>query len=204
VNGMRPTVFREIKMKNNLKQSLAFLLIFVVLTGVLYPLLVTGLAAVIFPWQAGGSLIKSPDGIVIGSQNIGQEFTSPKYFWGRPSATAGQPYNAMASGASNLSVLNPDLAKQVEGRMARLKAADPDNTLPVPVDLVTASASGLDPNISPAAAYYQVHRVASTRGLTEQKVRDLVTARIEKPFLGIIGEPRVNVLSLNMALDSVQ
>jgi potassium-transporting ATPase KdpC subunit len=191
-------------MKNSIKSSITFLLVFAVLTGVIYPLLVTGLAAVIFPWQAGGSLIKNPDGAAIGSQNIGQEFTSPKYFWGRPSATASQPYNAMASGASNLSVLNPELARQAEERMARLKAADPDNTLPVPVDLVTASASGLDPDISPAAAYYQVHRVASARGLTEQKVRDLVTAHIEKPFLYIFGEPRVNILSLNLALDSVQ
>jgi K+-transporting ATPase ATPase C chain len=191
-------------MKNNIKQSLAFFFIFVVITGVLYPLLVTGLTAVIFPWQSGGSLIKAADGTVLGSQVIGQEFTSPKYFWGRPSATAGQPYNAMASGASNLSVLNPELARQAEERMARLKAADPDNTLPVPVDLVTASASGLDPDISPAAANYQVHRVASARSLPEQTVRDLVTAHIEKPFLNIFGEPRVNVLSLNMALDSVQ
>ncbi len=186
------------------KQSLAFLVLFILITGILYPLLVTGLAVVIFPWQAGGSLIKSADGLIIGSQNIGQEFTSPKYFWGRPSATAGQPYNAAASGASNLSVLNPELARQVEERMTRLKAADPDNTLPVPVDLVTASASGLDPDISPSAAYYQVHRVAAARGLPEQTVHDLVTAHIEKPFLYIFGEPRVNVLSLNLALDSVQ
>jgi K+-transporting ATPase ATPase C chain len=191
-------------MKNNLKRSITFLFVFALITGVLYPLLVTGLAAVIFPWQAGGSLIKSPYGLVTGSKNIGQQFSSPKYFWGRPSATTGQPYNAMASGASNLSVLNPELARQAEERMDRLNAADPENTQPVPVDLITASASGLDPDISPTAAYYQVHRVASARGLPEQKVRDLVTEHIEKPFLNIIGEPRVNVLSLNMALDSVQ
>lgn len=201
---MLTVIFQGIKMKNNIKNSFVFLAAFILITGLLYPLLVTGVAAVIFPWQANGSLIKGVDGNIVGSQNIGQEFTSPKYFWGRPSATAGQPYNAMASGASNLSVLNPDLQKQVSGRIDRLKAADPENVLPIPVDLVTASASGLDPDISPAAAYYQVHRVAAARHLPEKQVQDLVTGQIIQPFLGIIGEPRVNVLSLNLALDSVQ
>jgi len=191
-------------MKNSIKQTLVIFAAFVLITGVIYPLLVTGLATVLFSWQAGGSLVKGPDGAYVGSQNIGQEFTSPEYFWGRPSATAGQPYNAQASGASNLSVLNPELQKQVAERIARLQEADPDNTLPVPVDLVTASASGLDPDISPEAAYYQVHRVAAARHLPEQQVRDLVTQHIVKPFPGIPGEPAVNVLSLNLALDSVQ
>lgn len=191
-------------MKNTIKQNLVIFAAFVIITGVIYPLLVTGAAAVLFPWQANGSLIKGPDGKTVGSQNIGQEFTSPEYFWGRPSATAGQPYNAQASGASNLSVLNPELQKQVAERMAHLKEADPENTLPVPVDLVTASASGLDPDISPEAAYYQVHRVAVARHLPEQQVRDLVTKHIVKPFPGIPGKPAVNVLSLNLALDSVQ
>jgi K+-transporting ATPase ATPase C chain len=192
------------KMKNTIKQTLVLFAAFVLVTGVIYPLLVTGVAAVIFPWQAGGSLIKGPNGAYVGSQNIGQEFTSPKYFWGRPSATADHAYNAQSSGASNLSVLNPELQKQVAERVAHLKEADPENTLPVPVDLVTTSASGLDPDISPDAAYYQVHRVAATRHLPEQQVRDLVTKHIVKPFPGIPGEPAVNVLSLNLALDSVQ
>lgn len=191
-------------MKNSIKRSLVLLIAFVLITGVIYPLLVTGIAAVIFPWQANGSLIKTAGGTYVGSQNIGQEFTSPKYFWGRPSATADHAYNAMASGASNLSVLNPELQKQVAERTARLKAADPENTLPVPVDLVTASASGLDPDISPASANYQVHRVAAARHLPEQQVQDLITRQTIQPFLGIFGEPRVNVLSLNLALDSVQ
>lgn len=201
---MLTVIFQGIKMKNNIKNSFVFLAAFILITGVLYPLLVTGVAAVIFPWQANGSLIKGVNGTAVGSQNIGQEFTSPKYFWGRPSATGDHAYNAMASGASNLSVLNPDLQKQVSGRIDRLKAADPENVLPIPVDLVTASASGLDPDISPAAAYYQVHRVAAVRHLPEKQVQDLVTGQIIQPFLGIIGEPRVNVLSLNLALDSVQ
>lgn len=191
-------------MKNTLKKSVVFLFAFILLTGIAYPLLVTGVAAVLFPWQANGSLVKESNGAVVGSQNIGQEFTSPAYFWGRPSATADHAYNAQASGASNLSVLNPILQQQVAERIARLKAAEPENTLPVPVDLVTASASGLDPDISPAAAYYQVHRVAVARHLPEQRIRDLVANHIEKPFLFIIGEPRVNVLSLNLALDSVK
>ena len=191
-------------MKNNIKQACVLFILFVVITGVIYPLLVTGVAAVIFPWQAGGSLVKNSAGVVIGSKNIGQSFDSPQYFWGRPSATADHPYNAQASGASNLSVLNPELQKQVAERVARLKAADPENTLPVPVDLVTASASGLDPEISPEAAYYQVHRVAAARHLPDQQVRDLVTAHISKPLPGIPGASVVNVLSLNMALDSVQ
>jgi potassium-transporting ATPase KdpC subunit len=192
------------KMKKVFRQTISFFVVFVILTGGMYPLLITGFAALVFPWQAVGSPVTGKNGEIIGSKLIGQEVSNPAYFWGRPSATAEYPYNAQASGASNLSVLNPILKQQVNDRMAHLKAADPENSLPVPVDLVTASASGLDPDISPAAAYYQAHRVAAARGLPDQKVRDLIAAHIEKPFLLIFGEPRVNVLLLNLALDSVQ
>lgn len=178
------------------------------LTGLAYPLLVTGLAKGIFPHQAAGSLIRK-NGEVIGSEWIGQPFTDPGHFWGRPSATLdakGQPhpYNAANSGASNLAPSNPALAKAVADRIAALRAADPDATGPVPVDLVTASASGLDPHISPAAAAFQAHRVAKTRGLEEPKVRALVEAHVEAPQLGTLGEARVNVLRLNLALDALR
>jgi K+-transporting ATPase ATPase C chain len=178
-----------------------------VVTGLAYPFVITGLSKLIFPHQAGGSLIVK-EGKVIGSEWIGQSFTAPKDFWGRPSATADAdskplPYNAANSGGSNLAPSNPDLAKAVQERIAALRAADPEATGPVPVDLVTASASGLDPHISPASAVFQVHRVAKTRGLDEAKVRDLVTAHIEGPQLGVLGESRVNVLKLNLALDAL-
>ncbi|WP_257308721.1 potassium-transporting ATPase subunit KdpC [Geothrix fuzhouensis] len=178
-----------------------------VLTGVAYPLLVTGLGKAIFPRQAGGSLIRK-GGQVIGSEWIAQSFTSPRDFWSRPSATVDAnnkplPYNGANSGGSNLAPSNPDLAKAVTERIAALQAADPETRDPVPVDLVTASGSGLDPHISPASAAYQVRRVAKARGLDEAKVRDLVSAHIEPPQFGVLGEARVNVLKLNLALDGL-
>lgn len=177
---------------------------FGLLTGLVYPLLMTGIAKVAFPYQANGSLIARQDGRVSGSAQIGQSFDDPKYFWGRLSNTAGMAYNAASSGGSNYSVLNDALLKQAQARIDALHAADPENNLPVPVDLVTSSASGLDPHISPATAYYQAARVARARGLSEVQVRGLIAQHTEIPFLGIFGEPRVNVLLLNLALDSVQ
>ena len=178
------------------------------LTGLAYPLLVTGAAKAIFPRQAGGSLI-TRDGEVIGSEWIGQRFTDPGHFWGRPSATVDAdgkplPYNAANSGASNLAPSNPNLAKAVADRIQALRAADPEATGPVPVDLVTASGSGLDPHISPAAADFQVHRVAKARRLDEAAVRALVARHTEGPQLGLLGEARVNVLALNLDLDGLR
>jgi K+-transporting ATPase ATPase C chain len=185
-----------------LRPALVLLALFTVLTGIAYPLLVTGIAQVAFPSQANGSRITRHNQ-VMGSALIGQSFTDPKYFWGRPSATAPTPTNAAASNASNLGPSNPALATAVQDRVAALRAADPEAPLPVPVDLVTSSASGLDPHISPAAALLQVHRVARLRGLPEAKVRALVDARIEDRTLGLWGEPRINVLLLNLALDDL-
>jgi len=176
------------------------LVVLTILTGLVYPLVVTGVAEVAFPHQAHGSLI-THGGRAVGSHLIGQAFSDPRYFWSRPSATTPMPYNAGSSGGSNLGPTNPDLGKQVAERVATLRAADPGNTRPVPVDLVTASASGLDPDISPAAAEFQVPRVARVRGLAESAVRDLVSAHTSPRFLGVLGEPRVNVLKLNLALD---
>lgn len=169
-------------------------------TGLAYPLLTTGIASAVFPHQAGGSLIER-DGKVVGSEWIGQSFTSPQYFWGRPSATAPMPYNAAASGGSNLGPSNPALAEAIRARVDALKAVDPDNAAPVPVDLVTASGSGLDPHISPAAAAYQAARVARVRGLPRAEVDALIQAHTDKPALSVLGEPSVNVLTLNLALD---
>ena len=154
----------------------------------------------LFPAQANGSLIVQDDQ-PIGSRLIGQSFTDPRYFWGRPSATAGHPYNALASGGSNLGPLNPALIEAVQVRIAALKAADPANPRPIPADLVLASASGLDPHISPAAAVYQIERVARRRGLDTGRVEALVQAHTEGRWLGLLGQPRVNVLELNLALD---
>lgn len=190
-------------MNLQLRPALVCLAGFSVLTGLAYPLALTGLARVLFPRQAGGSLLRQ-DGRVIGSALIGQAFTAPKDFWGRPSATAPEPYDGAASGASNLAPSSPALRRAVEARIAALRAADPGATGPVPVDLVTASASGLDPDISPAAAAFQVPRVARARGLDEARVRALVARHTEGPQLGILGEPRVNVLSLNRALDTLR
>jgi K+-transporting ATPase ATPase C chain len=181
------------------------LVIFVVLTlvtGVAYPLAITALASLLFSQEASGSLIER-NGVIVGSRLIGQDFSDPKYFWGRPSATAERPYNALASGGSNQGPLNPALIDAVKGRIEALRAADPDSRAPVPVDLVTASASGLDPDISPAAAAFQVARIARVRGVNADEVRKLVVEHTELPILGFIGAPRVNVLALNMALDTL-
>lgn len=173
------------------------------LCGIGYPLAVTGLAQTLFPAQAAGSLIVK-DGKTVGSALIGQGFVDPRHFWGRPSATAPAPYNAQGSGGSNLGPLNPALIDAVKGRVAALQAADPGNEAPVPVDLVTASASGLDPHISAAAARYQAPRVARLRGLTLAQVEAVVEQHTEGRWLGFLGEPRVAVLPLNLALDALQ
>lgn len=178
----------------------AFILL-TLITGVVYPLLVTGLAQGLWPAQANGSLVVV-NGKAVGSVLIGQSFEDAAYFWGRPSATANTPYNASASAGSNAGPLNPALLAAVQARLNALQAADPDNHAPVPVDLVTASGSGLDPHISPAAAEYQVNRVAKARGLEATAVRALVSQYTEHPQWGLFGEPRVNVLQLNLALDS--
>ena len=187
-------------MKTLIRPAVTLFILLSVITGLIYPLLVTGIGQALFPQQAAGSLIER-DGKLIGSRLIGQNFTDPKYFWGRPSATGPYPYNAAASGGSNLGPLNPALKEAVESRVKALRIADPGNAAPVPVDLVTASASGLDPHISPAAAEYQVTRVARARGLAPETVRNLVTQQTENRQWGIFGEPRVNVLELNLALD---
>jgi K+-transporting ATPase ATPase C chain len=188
-------------MISQIRPALMVLLLLTLVTGVAYPLLVTGIAQTVFPSQAQGSLIVK-DGKVVGSKLIGQPFDDPKYFWSRPSATSPFGDNAGSSSGSNLSPTNPDLIKAVQGRVDALRAADPGNTAPVPVDLVTASGSGLDPHISPAAAFYQVPRVAKARKLPSEVVRELVERHIEGRSLGFLGEPRVNVLALNLALDS--
>ena len=185
---------------NPLRPALVLLALLTVITGIVYPLVVTVIAQTVFPSQANGSLIQR-DGKLIGSRLIGQPFDAPKYFWSRPSATSPHPYNASASSGSNQGPTNPALIKAVEQRVDALRAADPGNTALVPVDLVTASASGLDPHISPAAALYQAPRVARARGVDETAVRRLVVSHIEDRQLGFLGEPRVNVLALNLALD---
>ena len=182
-----------------LRPALILFVILTVLTGIVYPLTVTALAQWLFPYQANGSIV-TVDGQPIGSELIGQAFSSPGYFWGRPSATGPQPYNASASGGSNMGPLNPALGDAVKARIAMLKAADPGNELRVPVDLVTASASGLDPDISLLAAYYQAGRVAKVRNLPFAQITALIERYARRPWLGIFGEPRVNVLALNIAL----
>ena len=188
-------------MNSILRPALTLLILLTVLTGIVYPFLVTGVAHVIFPAKADGSLIVD-GGRTVGSRLVGQPFSDPKYFWSRPSATSPQPDNALASGGSNLGPLNPALTDAVKARIAALAAGDPGNHAPVPVDLVTASASGLDPDISLAAAYYQANRVARARSLTPARVRALIAAHARRSLLGVIGSPRVNVLELNLALDA--
>jgi potassium-transporting ATPase KdpC subunit len=187
-------------MLTHVRAAVVSLALFTVVTGLAYPAIVTVIAQLAFPHQANGSLIVK-DGKAVGSALIGQPFDDPKYFWGRPSATSPFGYNAGASGASNLSPTNADLIKVVQGRVEALRAADPGNAAPVPVDLVTASGSGLDPHISPAAALYQVGRVAKARKMDEATVRRLVEQNTEGRQFGFLGEPRVNVLALNLGLD---
>lgn len=194
---------QERAMKDQIRPALTMLLLLTVLTGLVYPLAVTGLAQLLFPDQANGSLIVR-EGRVIGSRLIGQFFDKPEYFWSRPSATAPFPYNAAASGGSNLGPTNPVLIEAVNARVAALRAADPGNDLPIPVDLVTASGSGLDPHISPAAAQYQAKRVARARSLDESTVQTLVAQHTEGRQFGLLGERRVNVLQLNLALDALR
>ena len=190
-------------MKTILRPALTLLLVLTVLTGVIYPLVVTGVAQVAFPAQANGSLIRR-EGKPIGSRLIGQPFSAPQYFWSRPSATSPQPYNGLASGGSNLGPTNPALIAAVKARIAALRAADPGNHAPIPVDLVTASGSGLDPDISLAAAYYQAGRVARARGVSVRRVRALIAVHARGGELGVLGDPRINVLELNLALDAMK
>ncbi|MCY0386699.1 potassium-transporting ATPase subunit KdpC [Robbsia sp. Bb-Pol-6] len=202
-------------MKNTLRPVLVLFAALVGVTGVAYPAFVTAFARVAFPDQAGGSLI-TRQGKVVGSRLIGQQFDAPYYFWGRLSATAPNPYNASASGGSNLGPTNPALVDAIKGRIAALRAADSRDAAPgragpgqadpapIPVDLVTSSASGLDPEISPAAALYQMPRVARARGLAPERVRALIAEQTQGRQLGVLGEPRVNVLALNLALDAAQ
>jgi len=189
-------------MKRILMQSLLAWLVLTVLTGIIYPLLVTGLAQLCCRAQAQGSLVER-NGRLIGSALIGQPFDRPRYFWGRPSATTPQPYNGLASGGSNLSPTNPAQIEAVRTRVAALLQADPQNRAPVPVDLVTASASGLDPDISPAAAQYQVMRVARARGIDPERLRALIAAHTQRRQWVILCEERINVLELNLALDQL-
>ena len=188
-------------MNSILRPALVLFALLTFVTGVAYPLVVTGIAKVVFPAEAAGSLVVR-DGKVVGSRLIGQNFSDPKHFWSRPSATSPMANNASSSGGSNLGPLNPALADAVKGRIEALRAADPGNTAKVPVDLVTASASGLDPEISIAAAQYQVARVAKASGVPVEQVRALISAQARGQLFGFLGEPRVNVLMLNLALDN--
>jgi K+-transporting ATPase ATPase C chain len=186
-----------------IRNTLMSLLLFTILTGFIYPLAVTGLAQAIFPKQANGSIIVK-NGKPVGSSLLGQQFEDPKYFCGRLSATTPYPYNGGASTGSNLGPNNPDLMKAVQSRIDALRAVDPGNGAKIPVDLVTASGSGLDPHISLAAAEYQLHRVAKTRGLDDAGIRDIVAKNTRGRWLGLIGEPAVNVLELNLALNELK
>jgi potassium-transporting ATPase KdpC subunit len=182
-------------------QSIRALVVFTVITGVAYPLLVTGIAQLLFRDKANGSLIVK-DGKVLGSALIGQPFSDPKYFWSRGSGTSPMPYNGASSSGTNLGPTNPALKEAVDGRIKALRDAGADPSKPVPADLATASGSGLDPHISPAAAEYQIARVAKARNISEEKIRELVQKHTEGRQLGVLGEPRVNVLQLNLALDA--
>jgi len=190
-------------MKNSFRPMLVLFVFLTVITGIVYPLVVTAVGQAVFSHQANGSLIEK-DGKPVGSEIIGQQFDAPYYFWGRLSATTPNPYNAQTSGGSNLGPTKPALADEVKGRLAALHDADPSNTVPVPVDLVTSSGSGLDPDISPAAAAYQAARVAKARGLSREQVDGLIAQSTSGRQLGVFGERRVNVLKLNLALDQLK
>ncbi|GJH07997.1 potassium-transporting ATPase subunit KdpC [Caballeronia novacaledonica] len=190
-------------MKTILRPAIVLFVALTVLTGLVYPAVVTAIGQAAFPHQANGSLIER-DGKAVGSEIIGQQFDAPQYFWGRLSATTPNPYNAGSSSGSNLGPTNPALADEIKGRIDALHAADPDNRSPLPVDLVTSSGSGLDPEISPAAAAYQVARVAKARGMTSAQVEALVGEATSARQFGVLGEPRVNVLKLNLALDAAR
>ncbi len=190
-------------MSNYLKPAAILLLLLTVLTGVIYPVIVTAFAQIFYPEQANGSLIKEQSGNLRGSTLIGQAFSDPKYFWGRPSATSPYANNAAASSGSNLGPTNPALIEAVKARINALQAADPDNHALVPVDLITASGSGLDPHISPAAANYQISRIAKVRRIELKKLQALVHVHTEGRQWYFLGEPRVNVLTLNLALDNL-
>lgn len=190
-------------MKNLLRPAISLFILLSLITGLVYPVVVTGIGKALFPAQAAGSLIIK-NGKPVGSELIGQNFSDPRYFWGRPSATSPQPYNASASSGSNQGPLNPALTDAVKGRIDALKAADPDNRLPIPVDLIAASGSGLDPQISPAAAEYQAGRVARARHLDAGVVEKLIAGHTEGRQWGVFGEPKVNVLQLNLALDQMK
>jgi K+-transporting ATPase ATPase C chain len=189
-------------MTTHLRPAATIFIALTLLCGIVYPYVVTGFGKAAWSTRAAGSLV-TRDGKAVGSLLIGQAFTSPRHFWGRPSATAPAPNNAAGSGGSNLGPLNPALADAVRGRIAALRQADPGNLAPVPVDLVTASASGLDPDISLAAAQYQAGRVARARGLETARVQALIDAHAERPLFGFLGEPKVNVLALNLALETL-
>ena len=190
-------------MWQSIRTAVLLFAVMTLLTGILYPFAVTGVAQALFPRQANGSLMKITEE-KMASELVGQPFSEPRYFWGRPSATMPVAYNGASSAGSNLGPSNPVLKETVQKRIAALRSADPDNKLPIPVDLVTASGSGLDPHISPAAALYQVSRVAKARGADEKKVADLVRTCIQDRQFGILGEPAVHVLRLNMALDAMR
>ena len=189
-------------MSTLVRPAVSLFVLMTLVTGIVYPLVITGAAQAACSKQAAGSLIVK-DGKPIGSTLIGQSFSDPKHFWGRPSATSPQPYNGVASSGSNQGPLNPALIDAVKARVEALHAADPNNRASIPVDLITASASGLDPHISVAAANYQIARVAKARNLDPKAIQDLVTAHTEGRVLGFLGEPRVNVLQLNLALDAI-
>jgi K+-transporting ATPase ATPase C chain len=188
---------------NSIRPAASLLAIMLLVTGIIYPLVITAIGQIFLSFAADGSLIVDK-GKVKGSELIGQSFSDPKYFWGRPSATSPFPYNPEASSGSNYGQLNPDYLKGIKERVESLKAANPDSSAPIPIDLVTASGSGLDPHISISAAEYQIPRIAKARGLQESAVRKIVGEKIEKPTFGFMGEPRVNVLLLNLALDQAR
>jgi K+-transporting ATPase ATPase C chain len=198
-----PVRITEADVRTQLRPAVILLALLTLLTGVLYPLVVTGTAQVLFPHQANGSLI-ARNNQALGSELVGQPFDDPRYFWGRPSAIGPYLYNTAASSGSNLGPSNPELLEVIQARITVLKAADPENWQPIPVDLVTASGSGLDPDISVAAALYQVRRVAKARGMSEDTVRLLVNQVTQGRQFGILGEPRINVLELNLALDGIK